>query len=147
MLQQIWQATGHPERAGLNVWRPFEQLREDVREAMWDAAATAFQLAANGLISARGRLGSALQFQFPYVYDGDEPSPFQHAWQDAMAAWEETLNQARTDPATARQVLGMLSGGCRTLDDYEKERACLYGEGIPAKFLPGARELGRLELI
>ncbi|MFJ9713373.1 TniQ family protein [Streptomyces sp. NPDC101234] len=147
VLQQIWQTTGHRERAGLNVWRPFEQLREDVRETMWDAAATAFQLAADGLITVRGRLGSALQLQVPYVYDGDEPAPFQHAWRDAMAAWEEALTQARTDPDTARQLLGMLTGGCRTLNDYEKQRASLYGEGIPAAFLPGARELGRLDLI
>ncbi|MGA5134393.1 TniQ family protein [Streptomyces olivoreticuli] len=147
VLQQIWQTAGHPERAGLNVWRPFEQLREDVREAMWDAAATAFHLATDGLITARGRLGSALQFQFPYVYDGDEPSPFQRAWQDAMAAWEEALTQARTDPATAWQLLGLLTSGCRTLDGFEQERACLCEGGVPAEFLPGARELGRLDLL
>ncbi|MFF3484229.1 hypothetical protein ACFYXC_13265 [Streptomyces sp. NPDC002701] len=73
------------------------------------------------------------------VYDGDEPSPFQHLWQDTTAAWEETLTQARADPTPARELLGMLTGGCRTLDDYEKERACLYGEGIPAELLPGTR--------
>lgn len=65
MLRQIWQATGHEERAGLNVWRPFEQLREDVRESMWDAAAAAFQPAADGSITAHGRLGSALQPPLP----------------------------------------------------------------------------------
>lgn len=64
-----------------------------------------------------------------------------------MAAWEETPTQARSDPATARQLLGMPTGGCRTLADYEKERACLYGEGMPADVLPGARELGRPDLI
>lgn len=147
VLQQIWQATGHAERAGLNVWRPFEQMRDDLREAMWDAAALALQMASDDLITARGRLGSALQAPPHYVYDGDEPSPLQRAWQDAMAAWEEALTQARTDPATARQLLGLLAGGCRTLDGFEKERASLYDLGIPAEFLPSARELGRLDLI
>jgi len=148
VLQSIWQATGHRERAGLNVWRPFEQLGDEVREGMWDAAATALQLAADGLITARGRLSSALQAPLPdYVYDGDEPSPHRNAWQDFTAAFEETLTMARTDPPTARQLLALLTIGCRTLDHFEKERASLHEEGVPAEFLPSASELGRLDLI
>ncbi|MEV8479387.1 TniQ family protein [Streptomyces sp. NPDC051173] len=148
VLQQVWQESGHAERAGLNVWRPYEHLGDEVREAMLDAAATALQLAADGLITARGRLASALQAPLhDYVYDGDEPSPFRNAWQAAMAAWEEALTQARTDPVTARQLLGMLTGGCRTLAAFEQERSSLCGEGIPAGFLPSARELGRHDLI
>lgn len=115
---------------------------------MWDAAATALQMAADGLITARGRLSSALQAPLhDYVYDGDEPSPHRNAWQDAMTAFEEALTMARTDPPTARHLLGLLSGGCRTLDDFEQERSYLTGEGVPAEFLPSAHELGRLDLI
>lgn len=147
-LRLIWQETGHPERAGLNVWRPFEQLRDEIREAMWDAAATALPLAADGLITTRGRLGSALQTPLhDYVYDGDERSPFRNAWQDAMTAFEEALTLARTDPPTAQQLLALLTIGCRTLDRFEQERSHLYEEGVPAEFLPSARELGRLDLI
>lgn len=147
VLQLIWQATGHQERAGLNVWRPYEQLKDEVREAMWDAAATAVHLAAEGRITARGRLGSALQAPLhDYVYAGDEPSPFRNAWQDFTTAFEETLTMARTDPPTARQLLALLTIGCRTLDHFEKERASLHEEGVPAEFLPSAAELGRLDL-
>ncbi|MGW5249216.1 TniQ family protein [Streptomyces sp. NPDC004129] len=147
-LRLIWQNTGHPERAGLNVWRPFEQLKDEVREAMWDAAATALQMAADGLITARGRLSSALQAPLhDYVYDGDEPSPHRNAWQDFTTAFEEALTAARTDPPTARQLLTLLTIGCRTLDHFERERACLHEEGVPAEFLPSAGELGRLDLI
>ncbi|MET9078214.1 hypothetical protein ABZX95_40170 [Streptomyces sp. NPDC004232] len=139
--------TGHPERAGLNVWRPFEQLKDEVREAMWDAAATALQMAADGLITARGRLSSALQAPLHgYVYDGDEPSPHRNAGQDFTAAFEEALTMARTDPPTARQLLALLTIGCRTLDHFERERACLHEDGVPAEFLPSAGELGRLDL-
>jgi hypothetical protein len=35
---------------------------------------------------------------------------------------------------------------CRTLDRFEEERAFLFGAGVPAEFLPGARELGREDL-
>ncbi len=47
---------------------------------------------------------------------------------------------------TARQLLAMLTIGCRTLDRFEDERAYLFGIGIPAGFLPSARELGRSDL-
>lgn len=147
VLQQIWQATGHPERAGLNVWRPFEQMGEDVREAMWDAVAIALSLVADGTIAARGRLGSAIHPPHHSVYDGDRPSPYRNAWQDAMTAMEEALTLARTDQDTARQLLALLTGGCRTLDRFEQERSYLFGAGIPPAFLPGARELGRTDLI
>jgi hypothetical protein len=144
-LRLIWQNTGHPERAGLNVWRPFEQLKEEVREAMWDAAATALQMAADGLITARGRLSAAVQAPLhDYVYDGDEPSPHRNAWQDFTAAFEETLTMARTDPPTARQLLALLTIGCHTLDHFERERASLHEEGVPAEFLPSAGELPTL---
>ncbi|MFB6985269.1 TniQ family protein [Streptomyces sp. NPDC056178] len=146
-LRLIWQDTGHPERAGLNIWRPFEHLRDEVREAMWDAAATALQLAADGLISVRGRLSSALQPPVPHVYDGDEPSPYGNAWQDFMTAFEEALTTARIDAPTARQLLALLTIGCRTLDHFERERASLHEEGVPAEFLPSAGELGRPDLI
>lgn len=147
-LRLIWQNTDHPERAGLNVWRPFEQLRGDIREAMRDAAATALQLAADGLICARGRLSSALQAPLPTcLYDGDEPSPHRNARQDFMTAYEEALTMARSDPPTARQLLALLTIGCHTFDQFEKERVSLCEVGVPAEFLPGAREPGRLDLL
>jgi len=77
-LERIWQGTGRPERGGLNVWRPYEQMDWPMQEAMLHAAATALQLAADGLITARGALGSALRpAAHRHVYDGDQPS--QHA--------------------------------------------------------------------
>lgn len=146
-LEQIWQATGRPERGGLNMWRPYEQLDWEVQEAMLHAAATALALAADGRITARGTLGSALRpTVHQHVYDGDRPSPHQNAWQEAMAEMEAAIVLARTDRATARQLLALLTIGCRTLDQFEEERAYLFGIGIPAEFLPSARELGRIDL-
>ncbi|GAA1086919.1 MULTISPECIES: hypothetical protein [Streptomyces violaceusniger group] len=74
VLQQIWQTSGHAERTGLNLWRPWEQMREEVREAMWDAAASALQLAVDGLITARGRSGPALGLA-PHTYGGTHLGP------------------------------------------------------------------------
>lgn len=146
-MEQIWQATGRPERGGLTIWRPYEQLDWDTQEAMLHAAATALHLAADGRITARGTLASALRpAVHQHVYDGDQPSPHRNAWQEAMAEMEAAITQARTDRDTARQLLALLTIGCRTLDRFEDERAYLFGIGIPAEFLPSARELGRIDL-
>jgi hypothetical protein len=40
----------------------------------------------------------------------------------------------------------LLTLACRTLDRFEEERSFLFGVGVPAEFLPSARELGRADL-
>jgi hypothetical protein len=147
-LERIWQATGRPERAGLNSWRPYEQLDWDTQEAMLHAAATALHLAAEGRITARGALGSALRpAPHQHVYDGDRPDPIRTAWQEAMTQMEVAITMARMDRHTARQLLALLTFGCRTLARFEEQRAYLFGIGIPAEFLPSAREFGRTDLV
>jgi hypothetical protein len=59
---------------------------------------------------------------------------------------EAALTLARTDRGTARQLLVVLTLGCHTRDRFEQERAFLFGAGVPAEFLPSARELGREDL-
>ncbi len=51
-----------------------------------------------------------------------------------------------TDPGAARQMLAMLTYGCRTLASFDRERQYLISLGIPAGVLPGAVELGRTGL-
>lgn len=63
-----------------------------------------------------------------------------------MAEVETATTLARTDRDTARQLLTLLTLGCRTLDQFEEQRAYLFGISIPAEFLPTARELGRVDL-
>lgn len=63
-----------------------------------------------------------------------------------MAEAQAAVEQARTDPGTVRHLLAMLTFGCGTLSRFEAERAYLSGIGIPAGFLPSARELGRTDL-
>lgn len=70
----------------------------------------------------------------------------ERAWQEAMAEISAAVTLARTDRDAVRQLLALLTIGCRTLGRFEEERAYLFGIGIPAGFLPGARELGRGDL-
>jgi hypothetical protein len=54
-----------------------------------------------------------------------------------MAEITAAITLARTDRDTARQLLALLTIGCRTLDRFEEERAYLFGIGIPARIPPG----------
>jgi hypothetical protein len=63
-----------------------------------------------------------------------------------MAEISAAVTLARTDRDAARQLLVLLTIGCRTLDRFEEERAYLFGIGIPAGSLPSARELGRNDI-
>ncbi|MEU6012002.1 TniQ family protein [Streptomyces sp. NPDC047453] len=143
-LEQVWQAAGLKERAGLTTWRPYEHLKPDVQEAMLHTAGTALRLAADGTVIACGRLASTLRPEHRHIYDDDRRH--RSSWQEAMDQIEKTLALARTDRDAARQLLVLLTLGCRTLDRFEEERACLFGVGVPADFLPSARELGRTDL-
>lgn len=87
------------------------------------AAATALDLAAAGEITARGRLASAIQpSRDQYVYDGDSPSPYRSAWQEAVAEAEAMMTRARTDPETARYLLVWLTHSSRSMIRFEDQR-------------------------
>lgn len=58
------------------------------------------------------------------------------SWQQAQQAAEEWFQTARTDSATARQILGILTHYARTREAYDRERDFMIGYGIPAAFLP-----------
>lgn len=137
VLEHVWQATGRPLRAGLAVWRPYEQLDWDTQEAMLHAAAVALHLVKTGAITARGTLGSPLAAQ-PHrpVYDGDRPTPAVPPWGDSQEARDAWIAAARVVPDTAVQILTALSFGCRTDTQFQHERRYLIDLGIPDRFLP-----------
>lgn len=143
-LGVIWRRLGMPVRGGLAVWRPYERLAWPLQRAMISATATALHLGGTGEITARGTLGRYLACE-PHrdVYEGDR-----QAWEIKQAAAEldAVIGQARTDPGAARQVLAMLTAGCRTLAGFYRERQFLIGLGIPAQLLPDHGTLGRTDL-
>jgi hypothetical protein len=95
-LAAVWDATGRPTRAGLNVWRPYERPDSPRQQAMFEAAATALTLAAAGEVTAGGTLGPLLMTREPHrdVHEGDR-----RAWEQkqARAELDATISRARAD--------------------------------------------------
>jgi hypothetical protein len=147
-LERVWQATGCPERGGLGIWRPYEQLDWGIQQAMLHAAAAALMLVGEGQITARGRLACAIA-PAPHqaVYDGDDPRHRPPAVQpckrsqrlsseDFAAALQEWVDAIRVDPEHARQTLRMLTAYNSSPDNLVKQRHYLISEmGVPPEFL------------
>jgi hypothetical protein len=99
-------------------------------------------------ITTYGTLGHLLTSQpHQHVYEGDRSSPAQEAhatirdtlrrsWEQARQDVEDWFQTARTDPATARQILGILTHYSRTREAFDRERRFMIGYGIPDSFLP-----------
>ena len=140
-LNRIWQASGHPPRAGLSVWRAYEKLGWPRQQAMLEAAATALHLAETGAITARGSLGHLLAVQ-PHRPAGSgspryaQPADPADPWKQAMDAMNEAVEQAQDDPQTARQLLDLLTLGCRTPASFTSSRQMLIAAGVPGRHLP-----------
>ncbi|GEL18027.1 hypothetical protein PA7_18640 [Pseudonocardia asaccharolytica DSM 44247 = NBRC 16224] len=136
-LEHVWQATGRPVRAGLTVWRPYEQLDWPLQEAMLHAAAVALRLAADRRITPRGTLGPAIA-EPPHerVYDGDDPRRRPMAASDFATAINAWLDTARADPETARHMLRMLTAFDPSPANVAKQRHFLISQaGVPPEFL------------
>lgn len=143
-VYQVWRTLDWPPRAGLRVWRLYERLDAARRQALLHAAARALDLARAGQIIASGTLGHLLT-QAPHreVYEGERPGPPRGAREVLRLSWEQAtqdieawLDAARADPATARQILGILTHFARDSREYDRERDFMIGFGVPAVFLP-----------
>jgi hypothetical protein len=121
-LELVWQATGRPERAGLNQWRPYENLEPDTQARLGVAAPAAPRLRRRPALPAPGRVAGS---------DG------RAADRDHPGARGSGHRPAAADPAHHRLPHPR---------PVQEQRAFLFGIGIPAAFLPSARELGRHDL-
>ncbi|REH31063.1 TniQ protein [Kutzneria buriramensis] len=146
-LGQVWATAGLPARAGIYRWAPYESLNWETQQAMLLAAATALRLAEQGKIVPRGRLGSAVApGPRRHVFDGHhiDVAP---VWQQALSVLvEQVLARACADRETAEGLLTLVTRHLETRDEFEEARACLFGAGVPAAFLPTAGDLGRIDL-
>jgi len=89
-LEQVWEGTGRPDRGGLTVWKPYEQLDRDTQETMLYAAAVVLHLAADRRITTRGLLASVIQ---PPA-DRTDPEPARQTLR-LLTAFDSSPHQSR----------------------------------------------------
>lgn len=135
-IRSVWQMVGHPIRAGMGLWCPYEALAWHRQQVMLEAAATALYLIETGEIKARGTLAPLLALEPDVPVPGGTPPPRNH-WQDAMDAAAEALALAQRDRNAARQLLATLTAFTRTEKSFQRIRDDLLFAGVPDDYLPG----------
>ncbi len=137
-IRRIWETVGHPVRAGMGLWYPYEALAWQRQQAMLEAAATALHLIETGEIAGRGTLALLLTPE-PYrpVPGGAPPDPPpRNYWHEAMDAAAELIALAQADRNAARQLLTTLTALTRREATFQRIREDLLFAGIPDGYLP-----------
>ncbi|MBP2408822.1 TniQ family protein [Brachybacterium fresconis] len=141
-MDQIWQTTGHPVRAGfVGHWRCYEALPWPKQQMFLEAAATALDLIEAGDVAGHGTLAQLLTPE-PHrpVPDGTPPVPTpRNYWKEAREARNDAIALAQEDPAAARQLLSALTALTHSETIFQSIRENLISAGIPDDHLPPTR--------
>ena len=138
-IRAIWERSGYPVRAGMSVWRPFEQFTWPIQAMVLEAAATAIHMIETGQVSAAGEQGP--WFTAPPTIDvGDgkrpePPYPPVTTWQAVMRTTEDLIAQAKIEPEAAEALFSFMLLGRRD-DRNLHETEVLFRElEIPMVFM------------
>jgi len=135
-MEHIWHATGHPARAGLNVWRPCEQLGWPRQTMILEAAAAALHLAEpeRSPLAARSprswhvnRIGPPTTATGPHL----RPATGNASGNARRRRSTRHSRPPAPTPGAARQMLTLSTFSCRTLAAFHRERQHLIGTGHP----------------
>ncbi|WP_427136704.1 TniQ family protein [Pseudarthrobacter sp. S9] len=159
-VRHVWEYCGHPFRAGMHAWRPFENLQWEKQKQLLEAAAATMKLIEAGTLSA---FGTSVDLLLPEpasrIDDGTpptrpsataakrtatashrtEPAPGD-VWEQAFAAMEEIVASAREDPAAAQQFYRFALYGCRNEDSVRRLRQTFAELQIPLDFLSQTKD-------
>jgi TniQ len=130
----IWERSGHPVRAGLGAWRPYESLDISLQLRALEAAATAIDMIETGQIVGRGT-EAALLLPEPLAPIADDWQPPVSCWRRVSDAAEEVISQARHDPEAAQGLFRAILFGRTDTDSMRQVRKLLLDVGIPPEHL------------
>jgi len=141
-IRKIWKNCGHPNRAGLYRWYPFEMLDLPVQLRLLEAAATAMHLIETRQIKAQGTLGHIFLPEPERVTaQGRKPALNQDPDEDTINSWslvkdalEKAIVKARYDPETAKKLFDLVVYGKRDPKNIEETLNMFIGYGIPAEW-------------
>ncbi|AOT04292.1 TniQ family protein [Arthrobacter sp. U41] len=147
-VRRVWEHCGHPFRAGLYSWQPFETLHWTVQQQLLEAAAAAMELIEAGSLSALGTSAHLLRpGPNPRISDGIRPGrptataeawkkpTLDELWKQATDALEVCIAAAKADPLVAQQLYDFARYGCRSEESVGSLRETFAELHIPLDFL------------
>jgi hypothetical protein len=133
-LCTIWERSGHPVRAGLDAWRPFESLGAPVQRCILEAVATAIRMIEDGDIVARGTDAAFFLPEPPPPFSDPRPPPVS-PWGRVAAAAAAAIDEARRDRQAAHALFSTVLFGRCDADAIRQVRKLLLEVGIPPEYL------------
>ncbi len=147
-VRRVWEHCGHPFRAGLYSWQPFETLHWTVQQQLLEGAAAAMELIEAGSLTALGTSAHLLRPEpNPRISDGTRPGTPQESpgrrnepsldelWKQATDALEVCIAAAKVDPLVAKQLYDFARYGCRSEESVGSLRETFAELHIPFDFL------------
>ncbi|MEO5321459.1 TniQ family protein [Arthrobacter sp. CC3] len=147
-VRRVWEHCGHPFRAGLYSWQPFETLHWTAQQQLLEAAAVAMELIEAGSLTARGTSAHLLRPEpSSNIGDGTRPAPLTETadaqekptpdvlWKRALDSLGAAIAAAKEDPIVAKQLFDVARYGLRNEESVRALRETFVELQIPLDFL------------
>ncbi|WP_261619405.1 TniQ family protein [Pseudarthrobacter equi] len=147
-VRRVWDNCGHPFRAGLHSWQPFEALHWTRQQQLLEAAAAAMEMIEDGSLTARGTSAHLLRPEPDTpISDGTPPGSLTGAagvqkrptldelWNQATATLDACIAAAKKDPVVAKHLFDFARYGCRSEESVRGLRDAFAELQIPLDFL------------
>lgn len=143
-VRHVWDHCGHPFRAGLSGWRPFENHPPTAQQQLLEAAAATMEMIETGSLTALGTSAHLLRSeQEDKILAGnragtlrgsaDDPTepPPDALWNQFADSLNAAVEAAREEPAVAKQLYDSALYGCRDAESVRRLRKTFDGLLIP----------------
>lgn len=147
-VRRVWDHCGHPFRAGLHSWQPFETLHWTRQQQLLEAAAAAMEMIEDGTLTALGTSGYLLRPEPKApISDGTRPRSntgtagrqkqptLDELWNQATTTLDTCIAAAKTDPVVAKHLFHFARYGCRSEESVRGLRDTFAELQIPLDFL------------
>nr|WP_225667986.1 TniQ family protein [Arthrobacter sp. 147(2020)] len=147
-VRRVWDHCGHPFRAGLHSWQPFETLHWTRQQQLLEAAAAAMEMIEDGSLTALGTSGHLLRPEPKApISDGTPPGSLTGAagaqkqptldelWNQVTTTLDTCIAAAKTDPVVAKHLFDFARCGCRSEESLRGLRDTFAELQIPLDFL------------
>jgi hypothetical protein len=152
-VRRVWEHCGHPFRAGLYSWQPFETLHWTAQQQLLEAAAAAMELIEAGSLTARGTSAHVLRPEpSSNIGDGTRPAPptetadaqekptLDVLWKRALDSLDAAIAAAKEDPVVAKQLFDVARYGLRNEEAVRALRETFVELQIPLDFLSQTKD-------
>ncbi|MCW3768543.1 TniQ family protein (plasmid) [Paenarthrobacter ureafaciens] len=146
-VRRVWDHCGHPFRAGLHSWQPFETLHWTRQLQLLKAAATAMEMIEDGTLTVLGTSGHLLRPEPKTpISSGTPPGPLtagadthqptlDELWNTVTTTLDACIAAAKTDPVVAKHLFDFARYGCRSEEFVGGLKDAFAELQIPLEFL------------